>query len=294
MRNKILIIIGIASLAASIAFHLAIKKKPVEREVNDISRSILNASLWQGKYPPDFELELLNKEKFILSEQIGKKVIILNFFATWCKPCNEEMPELMSYYHKHKAEGLILLGINVNEKKDLVEKFVTEKNLDFPIGIDNESHIQKEYGVENYPTTIFIGADGKIALYETGAIYNAEVTFESLYKISHDILRKNSGIDRATYLANMAKQPPLRKKDYEEDKQEKIVLEGKAAEFAARMRCPSCSKSLMDCRCDLCSAIKKKLKQMNLENKTNGDILRELFDEEILKKCFIEGSNEDD
>lgn len=276
MHNKILIILIIVLVTITIVFNLKIKEEPKKEEIETVVHSIALFSWWKNKYPPDFELELLNGEKFILSDYIGKKIIILNFFTTWCPPCKEEIPELISYYNRHKTNGLILLGINVNEKKNVVEKFVEEQKISFPIGIDNEEQISKKYHVKSFPITIFIGADGRIALYQIGAIYNADVIFENLYKINKDSLIRNKGIDKMTYLENLKNQPSFSVMDEYRPK-EKIVLEGKSKEFATKMRCPSCGKNILNCVCDFCEPVKKKLKQMDLKNKRDEDILKELF-----------------
>jgi len=191
MRNRVLIPFLLLCLVSVLALHWAIKAKPGEKEIQSVSKFLSNAYWWQGKYPPDFELNLLNGEKFVLSEHIGKEVIVLNFFTTWCEPCKDELPELASYFAKHREEGLVLVGIDGDEKKDLVEGFAANEKILYPVGIDEGGGIQEKFAVRSYPSTIFIGADGKIALYETGAIYNADVTFGSLYKTNLDIVKKN-------------------------------------------------------------------------------------------------------
>src|ERR1700730_18063927 len=91
--------------------------------------------------------------RFQLSENIGKKIIVLNFFATWCDPCREEMPELNAYFHAHKAEAFLLLGSDAEEKQDRVGAFLTDLKIDFPAGVDAGT-IQKQYGISAFPTTV--------------------------------------------------------------------------------------------------------------------------------------------
>lgn len=270
IRICIYILIGIV-----ITFHLGMKKEPDPTEVEDIASHIAKARWWQGKYPPDFELELLNGEKFLLSDHIGKEVIILNFFSTRCGPCRDEMPELLSYYQKHRSEGMIMVGIDTDEDEGMVNAFVRQNKIDFPVGIDRGDIIRDEYAIDAFPTTVFIGIDGRIGIYQVGAISNSEVTFEPLYTTNVALLKENGGIDRETYLACLKKQPSPPKEESQTDSP--IVLEGKAQEFGSRMVCPSCGKSLLRCRCDFCDDIKKKLQGMQLDGKTDEKVLTELF-----------------
>jgi thiol-disulfide isomerase/thioredoxin len=282
MRNKLLIPLIFVLLVAVVALHWAIKAKPGEKEIQSVSKFLSNAYWWQGKYPPDFELNLLNGEKFVLSEHIGKEVIVLNFFTTWCEPCKDELPELASYYVRHRGEGLILIGIDGDEKKDLVESFAANEKILYPVGIDEGGGIQEKFAVRSYPSTIFIGADGKIALYETGAIYNADVTFGDLYKTNLDILKKNQGISKEAYLEGYKNQPPP-DTGVGYHPPEETVLEGRAKEFAARMRCPYTHLSTQDCHCFYCAELKRKLKAMTLEGMTDEQILKDLFLADTLK-----------
>lgn len=276
MHNKLLIPLILVLLIAAVALHWVIKAKPGEKEIQSVSKFLSNAYWWQGKYPPDFELNLTSGEKFVLSEHIGKEVIVLNFFTTWCEPCKDELPELASYYAKHRGEGLVLVGIDGDEKKDLVEAFAAQMKILYPVGIDEGGGIQEKFAVRSYPTTIMIGADGRIVLYETGAIYNADVTFGSLYKTNLDILKKNRGISKEAYLEGYKNQP-LPDTGIGYHPPEEVVLEGRAKDFAMRMRCPYFHLSTQDCHCVYCAELKKRLKAMSLEGMTDEQIMKVLF-----------------
>jgi thiol-disulfide isomerase/thioredoxin len=262
-------------LASVLALHWVIKAKPQEKDVKELSQQMYKTYWWQGKYPPDFELTLLSGERFVLSEHIGREVIVLNFFTTWCGPCKEELPELGTYYQRHRAEGLVLLGIDGNEKRDLVEKFAGEERVPFPVGIDEGEAVQGKFGVESYPTTIFIGADGKVSLYESGAIDNADVTFGTLFRDQRALLQKGLGISRQAYLDNLKKQPAPPDSEYWFPGG--VSLEGRAKEFAGRMRCPYSHLSTLECHCVTCQEVRKRLKAMSLEGKSDEQILKALF-----------------
>lgn len=121
-------------------------------------------SLKIGMTAPDFELKTLAGDTVKLSDYRGKKVF-LNFWATWCGPCKEEMPAMESFYQSHQ-EDVVILAINAlnteieGEKK--VEDFVEEHQLTFPIVLDENGETLESYHVTHMPTTYFIGADGTI------------------------------------------------------------------------------------------------------------------------------------
>ena len=136
--------------------HWKLKPEPTEKEYREAGWGMTSRAAWQGRYAPDFELKTSGGKTFKLSENVGKKIVVLNFFATWCGPCREEMPELNQYYQDHKDENFLLLAIDAEEKPDAVEGYVREAKLDFPVGID-EGPIRKQYSVSAFPTTVLVG-----------------------------------------------------------------------------------------------------------------------------------------
>ena len=114
-----------------------------------------------GEMAPDFELKTLGGETVKLSDYKGKKVI-LNFWATWCPPCREEMPEMQDFHDEH-GEEVEILAVNfaeTNEKK--IQDYIDEFNYTYTIPLDKDSVVGNEYRVFSLPTTYFIGTDGKI------------------------------------------------------------------------------------------------------------------------------------
>ncbi|WEK55652.1 MAG: redoxin domain-containing protein [Candidatus Cohnella colombiensis] len=120
-----------------------------------------SAALKKGDKPPSFRLADLNNEAHDWSQYEGKPVII-NFWGTFCPPCRDEMPALQAQYEKWKSEGLELVGINLSEDRLMVKRFINLVGVDFPILLDNDRKTEKRYGLKNYPTTLFVGRDGKI------------------------------------------------------------------------------------------------------------------------------------
>ena len=189
--------------AVVILFHFSAKKQPVPDETSGFE-FLRQPLVWQGKLAPDLTLSLLDGERFVLSEQVGKKVIILNFFATWCGPCKAEMPELVRFADKHRDEPLLMIGIDSDEREDAVRDFVKNFGVSYPVAIDKNNGAQKLFSVRSFPTTVVIGADGTILLYEMGQIQNADIAFDALLTPSFEMIKNNKGITKEEFLRQLA------------------------------------------------------------------------------------------
>jgi peroxiredoxin len=120
-----------------------------------------------GKKAPDFALVDLNGEKHQLSDYEGKGVI-LNFWATWCKPCEKEMPYFNNQYKAFKEQGVEILAVNIGETDMVVKDFAERFDLSFPIMIDHKSEITTAYKVDPLPVTFLIDKEGKVVKVHTG------------------------------------------------------------------------------------------------------------------------------
>lgn len=128
---------------------------------NEVENPIINDEPeLEAKDPAiDFTLKDLEGNDVSLSDFEGK-IVLLNFWATWCKFCDIEMPDLERLYTEN--EGIVVLGVNVGEDIDLVKEYVDEKNLSFPIVLDETTEIASDYLVSGLPTTYFIDENGMI------------------------------------------------------------------------------------------------------------------------------------
>jgi thiol-disulfide isomerase/thioredoxin len=115
----------------------------------------------------DFELTTIEGQKIKLSDLKGK-VVMIDFWATWCGPCKRSAPTLNKIYEKYKKQGLEILYISVDEQADLykVAPFAREYKLKFPVLLDEGA--REMYNVKVYPTTIFIDREGKVRYRDTG------------------------------------------------------------------------------------------------------------------------------
>lgn len=122
-----------------------------------------------GDLAPDFVLTDLNGEKHRLSDYRGQGVF-LNFWGTWCKPCEKEMPYMENQYKIYKDQGVQILAVNVGEPVFSVSKFVEKYGLSFPVVIDKGNQVLNAYGVDPLPTTFLVDKEGKIVEIITGTL----------------------------------------------------------------------------------------------------------------------------
>ena len=125
-----------------------------------------------GSPVKDFDLPVLNGKSEdasrALSESRGKPVVV-NFWATWCGPCKQEMPLLQSYSEKY-ADKLVILGVDYNEDDAVVSQFIQERAINFPILMDRSGTVADQYFVKNFPTTFFIDGDGVLRARHIGQL----------------------------------------------------------------------------------------------------------------------------
>jgi len=110
---------------------------------------------------PDFTLKELGGEKISLKEMRGK-IVVLNFFATWCPNCRKESPSFVKLNEELKNTDLVLLRVGIKEKEQDLIKYKNEFNITSPILIDDNASVANAYGVWSHPETFFINRDGKI------------------------------------------------------------------------------------------------------------------------------------
>jgi thiol-disulfide isomerase/thioredoxin len=110
----------------------------------------------------DFKLKAYtDKKEFSLSEHLGKKTILLNFWASWCTSCIQELPELHAL--KKKYPDALFVGINSGESEKFVKKFLRRYKFNYKILMDKTKSVAKSYGIDTLPRTIVITKDKKIS-----------------------------------------------------------------------------------------------------------------------------------
>jgi len=123
-----------------------------------------------GDIAYDFTLKDLDGKEYRLSDLRGKRVVHMVFWATWCVPCVEEVPELRRVYQQYKDQGLEILGIVVpmNQTKEGVRAFVEKFRMTYPILWDEEMALMDRYRISAIPQNILVGRDGIILYAGTG------------------------------------------------------------------------------------------------------------------------------
>lgn len=112
-----------------------------------------------GSMAPNFKLQTIDGAVFELYSQRGK-VVLINFWGTWCPPCEKEMPHLVDVYRRY-GNSTVFVAIAVNDIPDSVRKFVADKRMDFPVGLD-EGQIAGRFLISGFPTTVIVGVDGVV------------------------------------------------------------------------------------------------------------------------------------
>ena len=117
---------------------------------------------------PDFSVLLFDGEHFQLGAYRGKPVLI-NFLASWCIPCREEIPILNQVYGEYTTD-VAFIAIAVGDTEENAKKFVEKFGLSLPAGIDTTGEIEQAYGVYGVPTTLFIDKEGIISYLHSGGV----------------------------------------------------------------------------------------------------------------------------
>jgi thiol-disulfide isomerase/thioredoxin len=159
-----------------------------DRATRRHSKVMLNAKVADsggGGPVPDVTLKELGGKEINLSQYKGK-VVLLNFWATWCEPCRGEIPELIQLQRKYSARGFTVLGVDVDQEgPSAVVKFIDQERFDvdgskaqmnYPTVIGNDDTAEKLGGLFGYPTSILIGRDGKQVQRILGAINYDELS----------------------------------------------------------------------------------------------------------------------
>jgi peroxiredoxin len=126
---------------------------------------------------PDFTLRTIDGRNLRLAEQRGQ-VVMVNFWASWCAPCRVEMPHLNKLYDKYRDSGFVLLGVNVDEDPRNANGVVSKMGLHFPVLLDGEKKVVRQFDVATMPTTLLIDRDGRVRYLHRGYRDGYEQTYE--------------------------------------------------------------------------------------------------------------------
>lgn len=157
--------LGVLFALASLAIHYEVKIG-LHRQSTGSTRVMGNITI--GQSAPDFSLLDLSNQTVTLSSFRGKKVILMDFWATWCGPCRMAMPGLQALQDKFKDRGLEILSLNQREDADHVRNFIQQKKYSFHVLLDQDGAIGGLYGVQGIPTLVLVDKQGVVQWMSVG------------------------------------------------------------------------------------------------------------------------------
>lgn len=124
----------------------------------------------QDQQAPDFTLERMNGDTFRLSDHRGK-IVVVNFWATWCPPCRQEIPDFVKMQDDLGDEGVLFVGVSEDEEGfEVVRPFAEEMEINYPLVVDDGSVAPKYGGVYALPTTFIVGPEGNVRYSRAGMV----------------------------------------------------------------------------------------------------------------------------
>ena len=192
MKNKYLFIYFIATLLLSYTHASNIESNITDEQKQEIEKLTRDMFI-----APDFELNSVDDKKYKISDLRGK-VIILNFWATWCGPCRMEIPDFNELYLNNKDKGLIILGISTDDSKAGLLQFLKSYNIEYPVLYGSPRQIAKisnDYGgIMALPTSIIIDRNGEIKrIYPTAILknYTPQIYSSFIYDVEVALKKEN-------------------------------------------------------------------------------------------------------
>ena len=148
----------ISFIIISILLISSCQKKEVEKFESKFTQAGLS-TVSPNIEAPDFILKTLEGKQVSLNSFEGK-VVILNFWASWCGPCKAEMPSIESLYNKTKDLNIVILAVNLGESESTVKSYIDSNNFSFTVLLDTDKTVGTEYGVRSIPTTYILDKNG--------------------------------------------------------------------------------------------------------------------------------------
>lgn len=146
----------------------AVEARPLFGSGGDVGAR--DEPLLVGAEAPLFTLPLLDGGEVDLAVHNGKNIVILDFWATWCKPCVLALPILVEVAEAYEDRGVVFYAVNLREKPQVIQTFLERKAMDFRVALDKDAGVGKLYGVQGIPQTVIIGKDGTVQAVHVGLL----------------------------------------------------------------------------------------------------------------------------
>ncbi len=146
-----------------------------------------------GTSAEDFRLVDLEGKQQSLSQYRGK-VVLVNFWATWCKPCTTEMPAMQTTYDKLREKGFVVLAINELEDELKVREHIKQYNHTFPVLLDRDNKVANQFGVFGLPVSVFIDEKGVVREYIKGGLLTEQLILDAVARIQKPELMKAASL----------------------------------------------------------------------------------------------------
>ena len=162
LARVVRVAVVLALLGLTITLALAFRRDP-----HDIRTGTI------GKPAPEFSLEKLDGSGKVALSDLAGKVVVVNFFASWCAPCAQENPALVRVYERYRTSDVVMVGINYQESRENSLAYAQRMGIGWTTVADDDGRVALSYGVFGPPETYFIGPDGVIAGRHIGPIDEA-------------------------------------------------------------------------------------------------------------------------
>jgi len=185
LKKSLLVIIAVVAVIAATYLADRATRQPRKGMLSVSSANSAGKPNAAGKPAPELTLKDLGGKDLSLAQYKGK-VVLVNFWATWCEPCQVEIPWLIEMQQKYSAQGFTVLGIAMDEEgasvvtpwvnKERFDVNGTKSQMNYPIVIGNDAAADKFGGLLGYPTSVLITRDGKVVKRITGIISPEEIS----------------------------------------------------------------------------------------------------------------------
>ena len=135
-----------------------------------------------GMQAEDFSLLDLEGKSQSLRQYRGK-IVLVNFWATWCKPCTTEMPAMQAIYDKLRDKGFVVLAVNELEDEAKVREHIATYKHTFPVLLDRDNKVANQFGVFGLPVSVFIDQEGRVQEYIKGGLLTEDKIYQTVQRI---------------------------------------------------------------------------------------------------------------